>query len=93
MLEQQKAETQKLIEEKAADALTWNVRRTEWENLCAKIAIERDALRADNERAGSISSRFEGMLKSVSEEKQALATEVLFFFCFVFVGLPLPLSF
>jgi hypothetical protein len=59
-LAEQKAATQKLIDQKEADALTWDVRRTEWENLCTKIVKERDALKADNERVAAISSRFEG---------------------------------
>eukprot|EP00026_Physarum_polycephalum_P000256 Phypoly_transcript_00256.p1 GENE.Phypoly_transcript_00256~~Phypoly_transcript_00256.p1 ORF type:complete len:1799 (+),score=500.24 Phypoly_transcript_00256:31-5397(+) len=75
-LAEQKAETQKLVEQKESDVLAWNVRRTEWENLCAKIVKERDSMKADNERAAAISARFEGMLKAAGEETQALTAEI-----------------
>lgn len=65
-LRQQKTITQKLMDEKAAQELTWNVRRSEWESLCEKIALERDALKNDNHRASGVSERLEGTLSITS---------------------------
>jgi hypothetical protein len=62
-LKEQKARVQNLAEEKEADTRVWNTRREEWESLCEKITIERDALRSDNERTASLSAKFEGMCK------------------------------
>lgn len=74
-----KSEIQKLVDNKASNDLTWNVRRSEWESLCEKVAIERDALRADNERIANVSAKFEEMFKASKEESARTTSEVCYY--------------
>ncbi len=46
-IKEHKVQNQKLVEEKQASDHTWSIRRSEWETLSEKLAMERDTVNTE----------------------------------------------